>query len=607
MNKLWHRLFLEERSSMSLSFFRMAVAFTTAAHVIPSFFQLADNYFPETAFIVQNGNFFPLRFLEWVAQSPHSLIIFFVWLFCISCFFFLIGFLSQLSCIAMTAACYYFYALNAFHIGTLSWDILLVTLFLMCLTSYHGDYFSIDCLMRGEEDAYKRRRPFFLQRLLQLQIGFTYFYTALYKVTAQGNWMSGNPIYSIMNYPPAGTTKWFLIRDFLKTQPELCYWIGILIVVIEILMIFLLFCPKTRISAIYLGMVFHITLILTLDVPAIFFFLFPAQLLLFINPDHIEQWIQQKRLYNASTLRQAQLIYDGHCQFCQNSVRILKIMDLFGTLKYMDLHLVSDLTTLGLSKESAMSQLHLIEADGKLYGGFDVFRPICFIMPMLYPMILIFYFPVMGVVGPMIYQWVAKNRYLFHGQKACQNNACFRVILIMLVLSARSTLAEVYTFGTNQNVHAEIENAAQNIFAVPDPQDLQPLRVDTEENKKPPSVVKQNKLEKQVNQWALNILKKNVNKNDPSIKQLNASFLKAKQLEREGKWTQAHDLYRDIWMRSTLQLQGVESQIYDHIDKENRLKAMREQADFYFQHGQYRQAKEVFEKLLAEAQTAVVK
>ena len=95
----------------------------------------------------------------------------------------------------MTACCYYFYALNDFHIGTLSWDILLVTLFVMCLTPYHGDYFSMDALRKGDAGAYRRPRPFFIQRLLQMQIASTFFYTALYKTTAQGNWFKDNPLH----------------------------------------------------------------------------------------------------------------------------------------------------------------------------------------------------------------------------------------------------------------------------------------------------------------------------------------------------------------------------------------------------------------------------
>ncbi|OGX32019.1 MAG: hypothetical protein A2787_03175 [Omnitrophica WOR_2 bacterium RIFCSPHIGHO2_01_FULL_48_9] len=296
----------------------------------------------------------------------------------------------------------------------------------MCLTPYHGDYFSVDAVRRGDAGSYKRKRPFFLQRLLQIQIASTFFYTALYKITGTGNWISGNPIYYLMNYPPAGVTKWFLLRDFFMDKPGLCYAAGLLILIIEISMPVLLFWRRTRMSAIYVGCFFHLVLILTLDVPAIFFFLFPPQLLLFINPENIVRWIEQKRRANAQA-PQSQLIYDGHCQFCRRSVQQLQVMDLFHTLKMVDFQSTSHLEALHpeLSKERCASQLHLLEPDRTLYGGFAVFRRLCLILPMLYPFILLFYFPGSGIVGPFVYRWVAQNRYLFHFNKTCKDNACF--------------------------------------------------------------------------------------------------------------------------------------------------------------------------------------
>ena len=58
MIKLWNRLFLEERPSIGLSFFRIVVALTVGFHVIPSFFHLEDTFF-HTAFKTANGLFFP--------------------------------------------------------------------------------------------------------------------------------------------------------------------------------------------------------------------------------------------------------------------------------------------------------------------------------------------------------------------------------------------------------------------------------------------------------------------------------------------------------------------------------------------------------------------
>ena len=426
MKKLWQRLFLVERPSIGLSFFRIFAALTTALHVIPSFFHLDDNYFP-TAFKELNTNFFPVDFLIFIQKSPESVIILFVILFCASCFCFLIGLLSQLSCIVMTVCCYYFYALNSMQIGTLSWDILLVTLFLMCLIPYHGDYFSVDALYSCDPAPYKRRRPYFMQRLLQIQIASTFFYTALYKITAHGNWLSDNPIFYLMNNPPSGVVKNFLFRDLLATRPELCYGIGIFIVAVEFTIGFFWFTERTRVSAIYAGFLFHIMLILTLDVPAIFFFLFPVQMLLFINPEHLLRWIEMKRRYHECAPR-AKIVYDGHCGFCRESVRKLKVMDLWGTLEYVDFQSHADLSSVHpqLTKEEAATEVYLIEPDGSLYGGFFVFQRLCLTLPMMYPAALIMYFPGAGIIGPMVYRFVAAHRYLFPVNKKCQDNTCVR-------------------------------------------------------------------------------------------------------------------------------------------------------------------------------------
>ena len=426
MKNIWNRLFLEERPSIALSAFRIAVALTTGFHVIPSFVPLADNYL-STAFKAVNHNFFTPGVIDLVQKSPDSFVVGAVVFFCIFWFLFLVGCLTQISCILMTLGCYYFYALNAFHIGTLSWDILLVTLFLMCLTPYPGDYFSIDCLTKGNREAFRTKRPYFLQRLLQMQIASTFFYTALYKISAQGNWLNDNPIYYLMNYPPEGVTKLAIYKDFLAGHPQTCYVIGVLIVASEISLPFLLFWTRTRVPAIIMGFIFHIFLILTFDVPAIFFFLFPAQLLLFINSDKVLRWIERKRQYNEEG-RQSILLFDGKCRFCQGSVNQLVVMDLFSTLKLVDFHQVDDLKKLHpeLTQELALSQMYLIDPNGNLWGGFFAFRRISLKLPMLYPAIFIYYFPGMGILGPIVYKWVAQNRYLFHFNKICKSNSCYQ-------------------------------------------------------------------------------------------------------------------------------------------------------------------------------------
>jgi hypothetical protein len=62
-------------------------------------------------------------------------------------------------------------------------------------------------------------------------------------------------------------------------------------------------------------------LILTLDVPAIFLFLFPAQMMLFIHPQKITDWIEGKRRINTQSPR-LKVIYDGACGFCRSSTPV---------------------------------------------------------------------------------------------------------------------------------------------------------------------------------------------------------------------------------------------------------------------------------------------
>ncbi len=420
IQKSWQRLILNERPSLSLGLFRIAVAFTTWSAVFPSLVHYKQNYFPE-AFKTFNYTFFPKDFVLLVQESPEWMITAFVVLFCVSSFTMFIGLLSQISCILMTACCYYFYALNSYHVSTLSWDILLVNLFLMCVTSYPGDYFSVDALFKRDELAYKRLRPYFLQRMLQFQIAFMFFYTALYKTTAQGNWINDNPLFYVFNYPPDGVTKTFLLKDYLVGMPQLVYGLGLGIVAVEFLMIILLFNRKTRVMAIYCGVIFHILLMLTLDVPATFFFLFPAQLMLFINPKKIVKWIERRRQRNQS-YPHGVLLFDGNCGFCRFSLSVLKVMDMFSAIKYVDANTISDLTVYhaDLTKKKCDKAMQLVDETGRLSEGFYAFRTMCVWMPMAWGLLLIFYLPFAGFIGNQTYRLIAANRSLFSRFISCQ-------------------------------------------------------------------------------------------------------------------------------------------------------------------------------------------
>lgn len=420
----WFRTFLQERPSVSLSLFRVAVAITVGCHIIPSLFQLADNYLA-TSFREYNGSFFPLWALRAVDAGPDWVVWAFVWLFAFSWGSFLVGFRTQLAAIVMTASCYFFYARNSLHIGTLSFDILLVTLSLVWVVPYYGDWLSVDAFLRGQATGYATRRPFFIQRLLQLQITWTFWYTCLSKITAGGNWLTDLPYYYLMHYPPLGVVRHFPGREFLAAHPAWCQAIQVGVIICELVMPLLWWFRRTRVVGLVLGVTFQWLLLMTLHVPTIFFFLFPAQMMLFIEPERVVAWIERQREQQMSRGR-ATLLFDGQCGFCQASVKRLLALDLFGYLNPVDFHTVPNVAALHprLSPERCKSRMQLIEPKGRLSEGFFSVRNMSLRMPLLWPLAPLLWLPGMGRLGQRAYDWVAARRFLFHRRPACATNQC---------------------------------------------------------------------------------------------------------------------------------------------------------------------------------------
>ena len=412
IGKLWRRLFLEERPSIGLALFRPALAWTVGAHVIPSLLRLQDNYL-STAFKEKNGSFFPLPILLAVEASPEWLIRCAAVLFCVFTVSFGLGLFTQASAIAMTLGCYYFYALNSLHIGTLSYDILLVTLSLACVTGYMGDSFSLDQLRRGDLGGYTKQRPFFIQRLLQIQLAGTFWGTALGKLSADGNWISGNPYFALMHYPPEGVVRSFLAREWLAAHPQVCYGLGIALIGFEFLLPILWWVPRTRPFGIVLGIAFQLMLWLTLHVPTIFLFLFPALMLLFVPPETWLGLIERARSRQAQAGR-ALLVYDGRCGFCQESVKRVQVLDLFGYLDLRDCHALENPAALypALSRERCAEEMILIEPGGRLSGGFEAFRRMTTRLPLLMGVAPFVHLPGVAWLGTRVYRWVASHRYL---------------------------------------------------------------------------------------------------------------------------------------------------------------------------------------------------
>ncbi|HBH97676.1 MAG TPA: hypothetical protein DDX89_07835 [Candidatus Omnitrophica bacterium] len=217
----------------------------------------------------------------------------------------------------------------------------------------------------------------------------------------------------------------FPFRAWLAGQPEVCQWIELVVITGEFALPFLLFIRRTRPFALLWGVSFHVLLLVTLHVPTIFFFLFPPQLLLFVEPETLVRWIERRRTRHAQRGR-IRLLYDGRCGFCLASVARLFALDLFGRLEPIDFHGVADLRAIhpSLTREGCQSRMQLVEPYGRIAEGFDAFRRISVRLVLLWWLVPLLYLPGARWVGVRAYDWVAARRFLFHRNTACQTNQC---------------------------------------------------------------------------------------------------------------------------------------------------------------------------------------
>ena len=125
----------------------------------------------------------------------------------------------------------------------------------------------------------------------------------------------------------------------------------------------------------------------------------------------------------------ATMIYDGTCVLCQQTRRMIRALDWLGRVEFLDLHdweIVSARYP-DLDYETAMGQIHVVGADGRLIGGFWGLRRALRELPLGVPFWALLHLPGMNWLGPKVYALVARNRYRinkFFGVEVCEAGVC---------------------------------------------------------------------------------------------------------------------------------------------------------------------------------------
>lgn len=102
-------------------------------------------------------------------------------------------------------------------------------------------------------------------------------------------------------------------------------------------------------------------------------------------------------------MRRLRLIYDGDCGFCKRSLGLVKRLDLFSSLDYVDYHEFENTAEFETSMVA-------VTPTGRSYRGFYAFRRLAWNLPLAWPVAPLLYLPGVAWVGERAYAWVAANR-----------------------------------------------------------------------------------------------------------------------------------------------------------------------------------------------------
>ena len=106
-------------------------------------------------------------------------------------------------------------------------------------------------------------------------------------------------------------------------------------------------------------------------------------------------------------------LYDGNCVICQSTCETLRGLDWLRRIEFVDLHAGGAAVEryAQLSHERLMSEIHVLDAEGRLYAGFAGMRRMLREVPLGFPLWLLLQLPGMDAVGQRVYRFIARRRY----------------------------------------------------------------------------------------------------------------------------------------------------------------------------------------------------
>lgn len=341
--------------------------------------------------------------LHWI-DAPGWLLLFFI-LFLISALCLTVGLWTRLAAVLV------YLGLNLLHtrnqlINSGADGVMIIMCAYLAL-SPAGAACSLDRLrrvLRGEEEEEAPLIVPWAQRLMQLQVAILYLITFVNKWPGE-KWRDGTAVYWAMRIPDMGRFPAPLLDANHLWLVNIATY-GTL--AIELSLATLVWVPRLRLYVLAAGVLLHLGIEYSMNIP-LFSFLMIASYIVYLREADLERFLVWAR--EALGFARLRLVYDGQCDFCRSCLLVVRFLDVFRLVTYLDFHDPATRQQLpGLRVQEAEEAIIALDRSGRQCPGFYAFRRLAWRLPATWLLAPLLYLPGVGWAGRRLYHWIATHR-----------------------------------------------------------------------------------------------------------------------------------------------------------------------------------------------------
>ncbi|MFT3795389.1 DCC1-like thiol-disulfide oxidoreductase family protein [Flavobacterium sp.] len=233
-------------------------------------------------------------------------------------------------------------------------------------------------------------------------IALVYFDSIFLKMNST-MWQKGLGIWLPSSLP---MVTWF-DTSILLNQKGLVIFLSYFVMAFETLFVFLMWFRKLRPTLVFIGVFFHIGILMSYPIPW-FALTYIVIYLLLLPPD---LWLKIGSFFKAKNPVYT-FYYDAECPLCIKVVTVIRHLDVFNRVRCLTVqgHFQNEAAIQNIPEETLLINIHGVTANGKVSVGFWAYVQLFKAMGYTYPLGLLVSLPGISAIGKKIYAYIAGER-----------------------------------------------------------------------------------------------------------------------------------------------------------------------------------------------------